>query len=147
MIPREHLFGIILLRVSEDAPIEESEPSSPKAIGQHDVLIVSPGVLGRLVAEKWSECCEFKFIPANFSHLIVHKRTQPQYFQQHHLLQVLKKARTLGLCFFPKFDLETSVGSTMVRRASLQDLDDSTDRWAIVVRVFRKWNVYQKYAQ
>ncbi|KAI9070539.1 hypothetical protein K1719_047497 [Acacia pycnantha] len=26
------------------------------------------------------------------------------------------------------------------------DLDDSTDRWAIVVRVFRKWNVYQKYA-
>ncbi|KAI9116159.1 hypothetical protein K1719_013089 [Acacia pycnantha] len=58
----------------------------------------------------------------------------------------LKKARTLGLCFFPKFDLETSVGSTMVRRASLQDLDDSTDRWAIVVRVFHKWNVYQKYA-
>ncbi|KAI9124993.1 hypothetical protein K1719_003609 [Acacia pycnantha] len=38
------------------------------------------------------------------------------------------------------------LGSTMVRRASLQDLDDSTDRWAIVVRVFRKWNVYQKSA-
>ncbi|KAI9127329.1 hypothetical protein K1719_001888 [Acacia pycnantha] len=34
----------------------------------------------------------------------------------------------------------------MVRRASLQDLDDSTGRWAIVVRVFRKWNVYQKSA-
>ncbi|KAI9074031.1 hypothetical protein K1719_043995 [Acacia pycnantha] len=34
----------------------------------------------------------------------------------------------------------------MVRRASLQDLDDSTDRWAVVVRVFRKWNVYQKSA-
>ncbi|KAI9105210.1 hypothetical protein K1719_022739 [Acacia pycnantha] len=46
--------------VSEDAPIEESEPSSPKAIGQHDVLIVSPGVLGRLVAEKWRENCECK---------------------------------------------------------------------------------------
>ncbi|KAI9089150.1 hypothetical protein K1719_029429 [Acacia pycnantha] len=43
------------LQVSEDAPIEESEPSSPKAIGQHDVLIVSPGVLGHLVAEKWRE--------------------------------------------------------------------------------------------
>ncbi|KAI9124152.1 hypothetical protein K1719_005452 [Acacia pycnantha] len=34
----------------------------------------------------------------------------------------------------------------MVRRASLKDLDDSTDRWAVVVRVFRKWNVYQKSA-
>ncbi|XP_028755439.1 uncharacterized protein LOC114714825 isoform X1 [Neltuma alba] len=43
------------LQVSEDAPIEESEPSSPKTIGQHDLLIVGPGVLGRLVAEKWRE--------------------------------------------------------------------------------------------
>ncbi|KAI9112707.1 hypothetical protein K1719_016373 [Acacia pycnantha] len=32
----------------------------------------------------------------------------------------------------------------MVRCASLKDLDDSTDRWAVVVRVFYKWNVYQK---
>ncbi|KAI9126258.1 hypothetical protein K1719_002679 [Acacia pycnantha] len=45
-------------KVSEDAPTEESEPSSPKAIGQHDILIVSPGVLGRLVTEKWRENCE-----------------------------------------------------------------------------------------
>ncbi|KAI9108307.1 hypothetical protein K1719_020790 [Acacia pycnantha] len=40
----------------------------------------------------------------------------------------------------------SSILFTMVRRASLKDLDDSTDRWAVVVRVFRKWNVYQKSA-
>ncbi|KAF7842936.1 uncharacterized protein G2W53_005234 [Senna tora] len=41
------------MQVSEDAPIQESGPSFQ--IGQHDLLIVGPGVLGRLVADKWRE--------------------------------------------------------------------------------------------
>ncbi|KAI4317646.1 hypothetical protein L6164_025500 [Bauhinia variegata] len=43
------------LQVSENAPSEELGSSSTRAIGQHDLLIVGPGVLGRLVAEKWRE--------------------------------------------------------------------------------------------
>ncbi|KAI4345476.1 hypothetical protein L6164_012599 [Bauhinia variegata] len=43
------------LQVSENAPSEELQPSSSRAIGEHDLLIVGPGVLGRLVAEKWRE--------------------------------------------------------------------------------------------
>lgn len=31
------------------------EITSSRAVGQHDLLIVGPGVLGRLVAEKWRE--------------------------------------------------------------------------------------------
>ncbi|KAI9123064.1 hypothetical protein K1719_005953 [Acacia pycnantha] len=72
-------------------------------------------------------------------------RTQPRILTTSSFASLEEGSNPRAL-LFPKFDLETSVGSTMVRCASLQDLDDSTDRWAIVVRVFRKWNVYQKYA-
>ncbi|KAF7837874.1 uncharacterized protein G2W53_006356 [Senna tora] len=34
---------------------QQSGPSSSRAIGAHDLLIVGPGVLGRMVAEKWRE--------------------------------------------------------------------------------------------
>lgn len=45
------------LKVSQDAlsPAEESLSSSPPVIAQHDLLIVGPGVLGRLVAHKWRQ--------------------------------------------------------------------------------------------
>ncbi|KAL3380310.1 hypothetical protein AABB24_000775 [Solanum stoloniferum] len=38
-----------------DAPSEELEASSRGGIGANDLLIVGPGVLGRLVAERWRE--------------------------------------------------------------------------------------------
>ncbi|CAN4097696.1 unnamed protein product [Withania somnifera] len=38
-----------------DVPSEELEASSRAKIGANDLLIVGPGVLGRLVAEKWRE--------------------------------------------------------------------------------------------
>lgn len=41
--------------VREDAPSEELEASSRGGIGANDLLIVGPGVLGRLVAERWRE--------------------------------------------------------------------------------------------
>lgn len=45
------------LKVSQDAlsSTEQSLSSSPRVIGEHDLLIVGPGVLGRLVAQKWSQ--------------------------------------------------------------------------------------------
>ncbi|KAK7260516.1 hypothetical protein RIF29_26616 [Crotalaria pallida] len=47
------------LKVSQDAftPTEESSLASnpPPAIGDNDLLIVGPGVLGRLVAHKWRQ--------------------------------------------------------------------------------------------
>ncbi|QCD83780.1 hypothetical protein DEO72_LG2g4127 [Vigna unguiculata] len=45
------------LKVSQDAlsPTEESLSSSPRVIGEHDLLVVGPGVLGRLVAQKWHQ--------------------------------------------------------------------------------------------
>ncbi|KAJ7980212.1 NAD(P)-binding Rossmann-fold superfamily protein [Quillaja saponaria] len=43
------------LQVSGNAPIEDLGSSSSGLIGEHDLLIVGPGVLGRLVAEKWRE--------------------------------------------------------------------------------------------
>lgn len=45
------------LHVSQDAltPTEESLSSSPRVVGEHDLLIVGPGVLGRLVAQNWRE--------------------------------------------------------------------------------------------
>ncbi|KAG2409785.1 uncharacterized protein HKW66_Vig0004500 [Vigna angularis] len=45
------------LKVSQDAlsPTEESLSSSPQVIGEHDLLVVGPGVLGRLVAQKWHQ--------------------------------------------------------------------------------------------
>ena len=35
--------------------------------------------------------------------------------------------------------------SKLVRRL-VKDLDDHTDRWTILVRVFRRWNMYQRAA-
>ncbi|GAV87360.1 hypothetical protein CFOL_v3_30786 [Cephalotus follicularis] len=35
--------------------VEEPNPSSSNSVGENDLLIVGPGVLGRLVAEKWRE--------------------------------------------------------------------------------------------
>ncbi|CAL0324801.1 unnamed protein product [Lupinus luteus] len=45
------------LRVSRDSltPTEESLSSSPPSIGDSDLLVVGPGVLGRLVAHKWQQ--------------------------------------------------------------------------------------------
>uniref|UniRef100_A0A0R0IMY1 NAD-dependent epimerase/dehydratase domain-containing protein n=1 Tax=Glycine max TaxID=3847 RepID=A0A0R0IMY1_SOYBN len=45
------------LKVSQDAlsSTEQSLSSSPRVIGEHDLLIVGPGVLGRLVAQKWRQ--------------------------------------------------------------------------------------------
>lgn len=52
------------LRVSQDAftPTEESPSSPPRVIGEHDLLIVGPGVLGRLVAQKWQEVLLHLFV-------------------------------------------------------------------------------------
>lgn len=41
--------------VAEGAPNEELEAASSGLIGESDLLIVGPGVLGRLVAEKWRQ--------------------------------------------------------------------------------------------
>lgn len=38
-----------------DAPDEEKEAASSGRVGANDLLIVGPGVLGRLVAQKWRE--------------------------------------------------------------------------------------------
>ncbi|CAJ1935438.1 unnamed protein product [Sphenostylis stenocarpa] len=45
------------LKVSQDAfsPTEQSLSSSPPVVGEHDLLVVGPGVLGRLVAQKWHQ--------------------------------------------------------------------------------------------
>ncbi|TKY72009.1 hypothetical protein E2542_SST00743 [Spatholobus suberectus] len=43
------------LQVSKGAPSEEVGPSPSLAIGQHDLLIVGPGILGRLVAHNWRQ--------------------------------------------------------------------------------------------
>lgn len=39
----------------EGAPNEALEAASSGLVGESDLLIVGPGVLGRLVAEKWRE--------------------------------------------------------------------------------------------
>ena len=43
------------LQVSEGVPSDELGSSSSLVIGEDDLLVVGPGVLGRLVAEKWRE--------------------------------------------------------------------------------------------
>lgn len=40
---------------AEGASNEELEAASSGLVGENDLLIVGPGVLGRLVAEKWRE--------------------------------------------------------------------------------------------
>lgn len=60
----EFIFSIFIhlewFVVVEDAPSEELEASSGVNIGANDLLIVGPGVLGRLVAEKWREVWFFE---------------------------------------------------------------------------------------
>lgn len=51
------LFSDLL--IIEDVPSEELEASSRGNIGANDLLIVGPGVLGRLVAEKWKQVLFF----------------------------------------------------------------------------------------
>lgn len=41
--------------MGEGAPNEEKEAASSGRVGANDLLIVGPGVLGRLVAQKWRE--------------------------------------------------------------------------------------------
>lgn len=41
--------------MSEGAPDNKLEASSTGAVGANDLLIVGPGVLGRIIAEKWRE--------------------------------------------------------------------------------------------
>lgn len=41
--------------LAEGAGNEAVDASSPGSIGANDLLIVGPGVLGKLVAEKWRE--------------------------------------------------------------------------------------------
>ncbi|XP_055818253.1 uncharacterized protein LOC129887253 isoform X2 [Solanum dulcamara] len=48
-------FSQSYLLVPEDAPSEEVEASSRGGIVANDLLIIGPGVLGRLVAERWRE--------------------------------------------------------------------------------------------
>lgn len=43
------------LQFSQGAPSEDLGASLSLAIGHHDLLIVGPGVLGRLVAQKWRQ--------------------------------------------------------------------------------------------
>ncbi|KAG4384108.1 hypothetical protein AAZX31_13G197000 [Glycine max] len=43
------------LQVSEGAPTEAFDPSPSLAIGEYDLLIVGPGILGRLVAHNWRQ--------------------------------------------------------------------------------------------
>lgn len=50
------------LQVSEGAPTEAFDPSPSLAIGQHDLLIVGPGILGRLVAHNWRQVRTYCFI-------------------------------------------------------------------------------------
>ena len=50
------------LQVSEGAPTEAFDPSPSLAIGQHDLLIVGPGILGRLVAHNWRQVPTYSFI-------------------------------------------------------------------------------------
>lgn len=45
----------IVLAIAEGAANEAVDASSPGSIGANDLLIVGPGVLGKLVAEKWRE--------------------------------------------------------------------------------------------
>lgn len=45
----------LIFLVIEGATNEELEASSSGLVGENDLLIVGPGVLGRLVAEKWRE--------------------------------------------------------------------------------------------
>ncbi|KAL5150920.1 hypothetical protein HKD37_13G037438 [Glycine soja] len=58
---QQHFFTIspiILfssLHVSEGAPTEAFDPSPSLAIGEYDLLIVGPGILGRLVAHNWRQ--------------------------------------------------------------------------------------------
>lgn len=39
--------------MSEGAPNNELEASSAGTVGANDLLIVGPGVLGRIIAEEW----------------------------------------------------------------------------------------------
>lgn len=51
-------FGLVLIDLyldDEGALNESPDASSPGLVGAKDLLIVGPGVLGRLVAEKWRE--------------------------------------------------------------------------------------------
>lgn len=44
-----------MLAIAEGSANEAVDASSPGSIGANDLLIVGPGVLGKLVAEKWRE--------------------------------------------------------------------------------------------
>lgn len=57
------------LQVSEGAPAEDLGPSSSRAIGQHDLLIVGPGVLGRMVAQKWREVYKILYYSKRFRYV------------------------------------------------------------------------------
>ncbi|KAG5554932.1 hypothetical protein RHGRI_012476 [Rhododendron griersonianum] len=51
-------FGLVLIDcyLDDEGALNESlDASSPGLVGANDLLIVGPGVLGRLVAEKWRE--------------------------------------------------------------------------------------------
>ncbi|KAJ1414258.1 hypothetical protein SESBI_19112 [Sesbania bispinosa] len=48
-------LSLMATHLQQGAPTEELGSSPSRPIGEHDLLIVGPGVLGRLVAEKWRE--------------------------------------------------------------------------------------------
>ncbi|XP_071937820.1 uncharacterized protein [Coffea arabica] len=50
-----HFSSFPILMASVGAPSETLEASSSGIVGANDLMIVGPGVLGRLVAEKWRE--------------------------------------------------------------------------------------------
>lgn len=48
--------------VCEDAPNNELESSSAGKIGASDLLIVGPGVLGRIIAEEWRKVFQHQIL-------------------------------------------------------------------------------------
>jgi hypothetical protein len=53
---------LIAWLVGEGAPDEKKGAAFSGVVGANDLLIVGPGVLGRLVAEKWREVLIFLYL-------------------------------------------------------------------------------------
>lgn len=60
-------FTVKILDAEGTGPSQVTEDSSFRMVGAHDLLIVGPGVLGRLVAQRWKTvkfwiCIVFVFL-------------------------------------------------------------------------------------
>lgn len=56
------IFSCWIVGVAEGMPSEEMEQQSSSLIVENDLLIVGPGVLGRLVAGEWKKVTPALFI-------------------------------------------------------------------------------------